>query len=149
MKLLFCSLPLVFSTKFPDLIKKLDSIEKSWTSGHNANFDLLKSTHDYDYLNGVLNVTKVGKNVKSISDYKLDGNLPENFDWRDIAGDYCPSLLEIRDQGHCGSCWAFGAVESFTDRLCIQSQGQLTADMSAEDLQKDVKDLKSKVCFSK
>ena len=31
----------------------------------------------------------------------------------------CPSLKEIRDQGGCGSCWAFGAVTAMTDRLCI------------------------------
>ena len=31
----------------------------------------------------------------------------------------CPSIKEIRDQGGCGSCWAFGAVTAMTDRLCI------------------------------
>jgi len=32
---------------------------------------------------------------------------------------FCPSISTIRDQSACGSCWAFGAVESMSDRMCI------------------------------
>jgi hypothetical protein len=45
-------------------------------------------------------------------------DLPKNFDPRD-KWPGCSSLSAIRDQGHCGSCWAFGAVEVLTDRFCI------------------------------
>ena len=45
-----------------------------------------------------------------------------------------PSLKEIRDQSSCGSCWAFGAVEAMTDRICIHSKGAKQARLSAEDV---------------
>ncbi|CAF1683036.1 unnamed protein product [Adineta ricciae] len=34
----------------------------------------------------------------------------------------------------CGSCWAFGAVEAMSDRICIASNGAQNAHISAEDL---------------
>jgi len=60
-------------------------------------------------------------------------NLPKNFDSRS-AWPNCPSITEIRDQGGCGSCWAFGAVEVMSDRSCIASNGNLNIRYSAEDL---------------
>ncbi|CAK8544487.1 unnamed protein product [Lathyrus sativus] len=45
-------------------------------------------------------------------------NLPKEFDAR-TAWPQCNTIGRILDQGHCGSCWAFGAVESLSDRFCI------------------------------
>jgi cathepsin B len=44
--------------------------------------------------------------------------LPAQFDAR-TAWPQCTTIGKILDQGHCGSCWAFGAVESLSDRFCI------------------------------
>ena len=57
--------------------------------------------------------------------YENVGDLPEEFDSRTQWPD-CPTIQEVRDQGNCGSCWAFGAVEAMSDRLCIASQGNIT-----------------------
>lgn len=43
-------------------------------------------------------------------------DIPEEFDAR-TNWPNCPTIKEIRDQGSCGSCWAFGAVEAMSDRV--------------------------------
>ncbi|XP_017055744.1 cathepsin B [Drosophila ficusphila] len=66
--------------------------------------------------------------------YKESANdIPEEFDSRK-AWPNCPTIGEIRDQGSCGSCWAFGAVEAMSDRVCIHSGGKVNFHFSADDL---------------
>jgi hypothetical protein len=53
------------------------------------------------------------------------GTLPEEFDLRKQFGSQCPSLLRIRDQGECNSCYAIAALDAFTDRRCLHQKGLL------------------------
>ncbi|GKT30696.1 hypothetical protein ADUPG1_005601, partial [Aduncisulcus paluster] len=54
--------------------------------------------------------------------------LPDSFE----ATTAWPGLIgEIRDQGQCGSCWAFGASEALSDR-CAIARGSNFIDFSPE-----------------
>lgn len=58
-------------------------------------------------------------------------DLPANFD----ARQQWPTCIHpIRDQGQCGSCWAFGATEAFSDRACIATNGAVNTVFSPENL---------------
>jgi cathepsin B len=66
-------------------------------------------------------------------EHEVPNDLPETFDARDQWPN-CQTIKEVRDQGSCGSCWAFGAVEAMSDRVCIVSKGAQNVHISAEDL---------------
>jgi len=63
-------------------------------------------------------------------DYEKYG-LPVNFDGR-TAWPGC--IHAVLDQGDCGSCWAFAASESLSDRFCIHSQGKINVTLSPQNL---------------
>jgi len=55
-------------------------------------------------------------------------SVPSDFDSRKQWGS---KIHAIRDQQSCGSCWAFGATEAFSDRFAINGKDVI---LSPEDL---------------
>ena len=56
-------------------------------------------------------------------------NLPDSYDLRE-AYPQCESVNEIKDDSQCPASWAFGAIETMNDRICIHSKGQLQTRLS-------------------
>jgi len=56
---------------------------------------------------------------------------PADYDARKAFPE-CASLQKVRDQCGCGSCFAFGAIEAFEDRICIHTKTNVT--LSVEDV---------------
>lgn len=118
----------------PELIQYINGLGTTWRAGYNPRF------HDvsHDVIRGMLGVRPISNRDPSrpvpVSTTKhLDLTIPENFDSRE-KWPQCPSLKRVRDQSACGSCWAFGAVEAMSDRICISSDGKDQVDLSADDL---------------
>ncbi|KAG5672906.1 hypothetical protein PVAND_002994 [Polypedilum vanderplanki] len=118
----------IFSDEF---INEINKKATTWKAGHNFHPDT-----NLKYIKNLLGVHSDSKHFKLpelLHDSRDIKDLPENFDAREQWPD-CPTLREIRDQGSCGSCWAFGAVEAMSDRVCIHSNATEHFHFSAEHL---------------
>ncbi|CAD5212124.1 unnamed protein product [Bursaphelenchus xylophilus] len=116
------------------LVDYVNSLKTSWTA-EKSSVITSKPLEEQKRLLGLLDMPQELEHLVVLGSEELEmaEELPENFDARENWPD-CKSIKHIRDQANCGSCWAFGAVEAISDRICIHSKGARQVNVSAEDL---------------
>ncbi|EFA09205.2 cathepsin B precursor [Tribolium castaneum] len=110
----------------PQLIQEINSRQTSWKAGTNSldiksRLGFLGLHPDPDY--------KI-----QTKHHKIAKSIPESFDAREKWPECKDVIGKIRDQGTCGSCWAFASTEVMTDRLCIGTKGETKFVFSPENL---------------
>jgi len=104
------------------------NVPKPWVAGVNTFFqdktiEEVRSMMGYRYNPSILPSVPKGKSSGL--------TLPSSFDGRN-QWPKCAGLFNPLNQGQCGSCWAFGAVKSFGDRLCIATNSTTNVELSEQ-----------------
>lgn len=97
--------------------------DSSWVAGVNERLQGM-TVREFSRLLGVQKGS-AKLPVKKLPEIAVPTAFDSRAKWQGCIG-------PILDQGHCGSCWAFGAVESLSDRFCIQSQGAINISLSEQ-----------------
>ncbi|RTG85447.1 cathepsin B [Schistosoma bovis] len=103
-----------------------------WKAGINSRFRNLKDTQKL-FRNNIKIKDSGGKQIQTISHRNVDMVIPHSFDARDRWVN-CSTIKHIHDECCCRADWAFAAVDSISDRICIYSNGRVSVQLSARDV---------------
>ena len=114
----------IFRENFVSIIKHNADVTQNFTMGINQFTDLTPEEFKMQYVGGLK--AEVGSyGCKSFS--SSASGAPSSIDWRNEN-----AVTSVKDQGQCGSCWAFSATGAIEGAWAI-SKGQLV-DLSEQEL---------------
>lgn len=104
----------IFKENVKNIIEHNSDRSQNFTMGINQFTDLTPTEFKDIYIGGY---TKIGKSVcgEFINSKKV-ASLPVNVDWRSTG-----AVTPVKDQGQCGSCWAFSTTGAIEGAWAIKS----------------------------
>lgn len=125
----------LFSQKLASIADIVNSSNTTWKAGYNAKWE---NQSEESFKSFIMDSKFIdpSNNPRDQLFSHSEANInsaPASFDARTNWSN-CESISEVRDQSSCGSCWAFGAAEAMSDRVCIASGQTDQRRVSAEDL---------------
>jgi len=122
-------------TRFGHFFDNLEKIEQhnseghSWRMGVTKFADLTKEEFVATYASGRLNsraLVNTNFTIPRRKEIRLE-DLPESVDWRDQG-----VITQVRDQGMCGSCWAFAASSAMASYAKINDMDHDLLELSPQ-----------------
>eukprot|EP01013_Petalomonas_cantuscygni_P030406 TRINITY_DN56377_c0_g1_i1.p1 TRINITY_DN56377_c0_g1~~TRINITY_DN56377_c0_g1_i1.p1 ORF type:complete len:365 (+),score=77.03 TRINITY_DN56377_c0_g1_i1:25-1095(+) len=114
------------------LINEVNSKQSLWRAGVNSRF---RGT-PIDSVKPLLGVkphsAETVRSKAKVFNRTVSLAIPDSFDSLSNWPRCAKVIGDIRDQSACGCCWAFGAAEAASDRLCIATQGRVQLPLSAQ-----------------
>lgn len=131
LSLVLCALctPRVLKQTYEDVKHKASWESYEWEENpfKDYSLDQIKSLFGITLMYDEHNIAMLVDN----DDHSLADNLPKEFDSRK-QWDGCVSA--VRQQEHCGSCWAFSGSSVLADRFCVATNGKIKTVLSPQDM---------------
>ena len=108
-------------------IEEVNSRELSYKLGINQFTDLTRE--ELSGYNGYLKSNRTNNHHNRTSILGVLGDVPLSYDWRDYH-----KVTSVKDQGQCGSCWAFSAIGSLESVYAIHGNNHTLYNFSEQEL---------------
>ncbi|XP_032075357.1 dipeptidyl peptidase 1 [Thamnophis elegans] len=114
-----------------DFVKAINAVQKSWRATAYKEYDGLTLEDLVRRAGGLRSKTPRPKPAPHTSEIlKEASNLPESWDWRNMHG--VNYVSPVRNQGSCGSCYAFASMGMLEARIRILTNNSQMSTLSPQ-----------------